>query len=251
VKLRLSFVVAATVVAAAMSPLSSFGQSALTRFGAGVKASTLGIGVEGAAAVTERSNVRFGVNTFNHTETLESHGINYDAKLKLSSLQLTYDQYLIRGFHVSPGLLFHNGNKADATAFVPAGSSFSLGGTRYYSSLINPIGGVANVKVKSTAPMVLLGFGNLLPRSGRHFGVNVEGGVVFQGSPETTLSLTGAACAVSPTSGCANANADPIIQNNLRLEQNKLNDDLQPLKYYPVLSVGISWQFRGPAINRR
>jgi len=238
-------------VAAAIAPALSFGQSALPRFGAGVKASTLGIGVEGAAAVTGRSNVRFGVNQFNYSETLAAHGINYDAKLKLSSLQLNYDQYLVRGFHISPGLLFNNGNKADATAFVPGGESFTLGGARYYSSLSNPISGLANVKVQKTAPMVLMGFGNLLPRSGRHFGVNLEGGVVFQGSPETTVSLAGAACAVSPTSGCANANADPIVQSNLRLEQNKLNDDLRPLRYYPVVSLGISWQFRGPAVNKR
>ena len=249
-KLRISLVVALAVVSA-LAPLSSFGQSALPRFGAGVKVSTLGIGVEGAAAVSGSSNVRFGVNAFNHTEALESHGINYDAKLHLSSLQLTYDQYLVRGFHVSPGLLFNNGNKAEANPFVRAGSSFSLGSTRYYSSLTNPIAGTANVKFKKTAPMLLLGFGNLLPRSGRHLGINVEGGVVFQGSPQTTLSLTGSACAISPTAGCANASSDPIVQSNLRAEQAKLNDDLSPLKYYPVLSIGISWQFRGSAINKR
>lgn len=234
-----------------MAPSSSFGQSALSRFGVGVKASTLGIGVEGAAAVTGRSNLRFGVNQFNYSRTLDSHGINYDAKLKLSSLQLNYDQYVVRGFHISPGLLFNNGNKADAAAFVPGGGSFTLGGARYYSSLSNPISGLGNVKVKKTAPMILLGFGNLLPRSGRHFGVNLEGGVVFEGSPETTLSLNGAACATSPTSGCANASTDPIVQSNLRLEQDKLNNDLKPLRYYPVLSLGVSWQFRGPAINKR
>jgi hypothetical protein len=239
------------LIAAVIAPLTSFSQSALTRFGAGVKVSTLGIGVEGAAAVTEQSNVRFGINAFNYSERLESHGIGYDAKLSLSSLQLTYDQYLVRGFHVSPGLLFHNGNKADATASVPGGSSFSLGGARYYSSQTNPIGGFGNVKVKTTAPMILLGVGNLLPRSGRRFGINLEGGVVFQGSPVTTLNLTGAACAISPTAGCVNANTDPIVQSNLRAEQMKLNDDLRPLKYYPVLSLGVSWQFRGPAINRR
>jgi hypothetical protein len=40
-----------------------------------------------------------------------------------------------------------------------------------------------------------------------------------------------------------NAATDSIVQSNIRLEQDKLNEDLQPLKYYPVVSIGVSWKF--------
>jgi hypothetical protein len=231
------------VVLCTMWPHSSFGQSSLPRIGTGVKASTLGIGVEGATAVTQSSNVRVGFNIFNYSRIRTRHGVTYDGELDLRSLQITYDQYLFRGFHISPGLLAYNGTHIDASASVPAGQSFTLGGTRYFSGQTNPINGTGTMSVPKAAPMVLFGVGNLLPRSGRHLGFSVEAGVVFEGSPSTKLNLMGTACAVSPTSGCLNAATDPTVQRSIQAEQDKLNSDLEPFKYFPVLSVGISWKW--------
>ena len=92
--------------------------------------------------------------------------------------------------------------------------------------------------------MVMVGVGNPLPRSGRRFGFNVEAGVVFQGMPHMMLGLTGTACAAGPTTGCVNAATDPSVQSNVQAEQNKISNDLEPLKYYPVLSVGVSWRIK-------
>jgi hypothetical protein len=224
-------------------PGASFAQESLPRIGAGAKMSTLGIGFEAATAVTARSNVRGGFNFFNFDQATTRDGIHYDAALALRSVQATYDQYLFRGFHVSPGFLVHNGNKASAVASVPPGQSFVLGDVRYFSSPANPVNGSAKVKLGAVAPMVLFGFGNLLPRSSRNFGMNVDFGIAFQGSPDVKLNLTGSACGVSPTAGCVNAATDPIVQANIQREQAQANDDLQPLKYYPVVSVGFSWKF--------
>ena len=224
-------------------PDSSFGQSSLPRFGVGVDVSTLGIGVQGATAVTQRSNVRYGFNIFNYSRTSRTRGITYDGDLKLRSLEITYDQYLFSDFHVSPGLLAYNGTEIDAVASVPAGQSFSLGGTRFFSGQTNPIGGTGAMTLRKTAPLILFGFGNPLPRSGGHLGFNVEAGVVFQGSPTTKLNLTGTACLVNPTTGCMNAAASPIVQNSIQAEQAKLNSDLNAFQYFPVLSAGLSWKF--------
>jgi hypothetical protein len=88
-----------------------------------------------------------------------------------------------------------------------------------------------------------VGYGNLVPRNNRHLGFNVEAGVVFQGTPTTKLNLTGNACVVNSTTGCLNAATDPTVQANVRNEQAKLNKDVEPFQYYPVLSVGVSWKF--------
>jgi len=232
------------LLSAGLFPSMSVAQSELPRFGAGVKASTLGIGIEGATAVTKRSNVRFGFNFFDYDETKRKDGVSYTAAANFRSLELKYDQYLFSGFHVSPGILLYNGNKVNATASVPAGQSFSLGNARYFSNQNSPIGGTGTLKAgKNGAPMILVGMGNLLPRNERHFGMNFEAGVAFQGAPQTTLSLTGTACAISPTAGCVNAATDPTVQSNVRSEQDKINDDLKMLKYYPVVSLGLSWRF--------
>jgi hypothetical protein len=238
-----SCAVVLTFLICAIWPRASSGQSSLPRIAVGGKVSTLGIGVEGATAVTARSNVRYGFNFFNYDRVFHKRGITYDGQLELRSLQITYDQYLFSGFHVSPGLLAYNGTKIDATASVPAGQSFSLGGATYFSGQTNPINGTADMTVRKSAPMVLFGFGNVLPRSGRHLGFNVDTGVVFQGSPTTTLNLGGNACFVSPTIGCVNAATDPNVQNSVHAEQAKLNGDLEPFKYYPVLSFEVSWKW--------
>jgi len=236
--LRLAFAVGACVVFTG----SLFAQE-LPRIAVGAKISTLGIGFEGATAVTNRSNVRGGFNFFNYDRVATSDGITYDAELTLRSVQITYDQYLIRGVHVSPGLLIYNGNRAHALASVPAGQSFSLGDSQYFSSLTNPVNGTATLKLRKVAPLRLFGFGNLLPRNNRHFGVNADLGVAFQGSPDVKLNLAGTACAVSPAVGCVNAATDPRVQTNILREQEQANDDLKPFKYYPVLSIGVSWKF--------
>src|SRR5262249_35962294 len=84
-------------------PGSVFGQE-LPRLGVGAKVSTLGIGIEAATAVTQHSNVRGGFNFYDYKDGASKDGIHYDAALTLRSLQVTYDQYIASGFHVSPGL---------------------------------------------------------------------------------------------------------------------------------------------------
>lgn len=223
----------------ALAPASSFGQS----FGIGLTASTLGAGVQAGVGMGKYSNIRGGFNAFNFSTTLTKDGVNYAGTLKLRSAEILYDQYFphLGGFHVSPGTLIYNDNKANATANVPGGQSFTLSNTTYYSSAANPVNGTGAISFSKAAPMVLIGFGNLLPRR-RHFGFNVEAGAVFQGSPNAKLNLAGTAC-LTPTTGCVNAATDSGVQANVQAEQTKLNNTLTPFKYYPVISLGFSYKF--------
>jgi hypothetical protein len=95
---------------------------------------------------------------------------------------------------------------------------------------------------RDIAPMLLIGFGNLLPRSDRHFGVNFDVGVAFQGSPHLRLDLPGTACLTSPTTNCLNT-TDPTVQSRIRSQEIKLIDDFNPFRYYPIVSLGVSWKF--------
>src|SRR6516162_6641918 len=179
--------VVVAVCSCVMYPQISFAQASLSEFAVGAKVSTLGIGVEGAVGVTDRSNVRVGFNFFNYSHTYHRRGITYDGDVDLRSFQITYDYYVLRGVHVSPSLLAYNGNHVDATATVPAGQSFSLGGTTYFSAQTDPVGGTGNLTFRNVAPAILFGFRNPVPRSGKHLAVNVDAGVVFQGSATSKL----------------------------------------------------------------
>ncbi|MCU1241815.1 MAG: hypothetical protein JWO71_2541 [Candidatus Acidoferrum typicum] len=209
--------------------------------GIGVKVSTLGIGGEVAIAVSHRSNVRVGFNAFSYGDTFDKDGVTYKGNLNLRSAQATYDIFLLKGLHISPGVLFYNGNQVSANASVPGGKSFTLSNTNYVSDPADPITGTGKLTVYKAAPMLLFGIGNLVPRS-RHFSTSFEIGAAYQGPPRVTLNLSGSAC---DSSGlfCRSISSDPTIQSNIAAEQAKLNKSASPYKFYPVLSFGIGYKF--------
>jgi hypothetical protein len=219
-------------------------------FAAGAKFSTLGIGIEAATSVNERSNVRGGVNFFTYDHVFTRDGIDYDAKVLMRSVEAHYDWYVGRGFRISPGMLVYNGNRVEGTALVPGGRSFSLGSRTYFSNPGDPVRGTAKVYFGNrVAPMITSGFGNLLRRTGR-LTATFEAGVAFESSPQATLNLTGSACP-SAFGPCVSVASNPQLQEDIRAEENKINKGLPPydvvknvLKFYPVISVGIGYRFK-------
>jgi hypothetical protein len=127
----------ATPPAPAAAPAVPAKESSEGRFpiGVGVKASTLGIDGEVAVAITRRSNVRFGFNAFSYGHSFDKDGATYAGNLDLRSAQATYDFFLLRWLHVSPGVLLYNGNQVSANVSVPGGQNFTLS-TRITSAML-------------------------------------------------------------------------------------------------------------------
>jgi hypothetical protein len=213
------------------------------RIGVGAKISLLGIGGEAAVALTKRINVRGGFNFFNYSDTFNKDGISYGGQLAFRSGEAHLDLFPFAGaFHVSPGLLFYNDNHISATASVPGGQVFTLGGTSYISSAANPVAGTAKLSFNKVAPSILVGFGNLIPRNRRRFSLSTEIGVAYTGAPKASLALTGTACS-NPAVICVNAASDPTVQANVQSEVAKVNHDVSVLKIYPLASVGFAVNF--------
>ena len=128
--------------------------------GVGIRPSTLGAGAEVAASLSNKLNVRGGVNIFQYSRGFNHDGITYKGQLHLRSGEAHLDWYpLGHTFHLSPGLLVYNGNGATATANVPGGSTFTLGGTTYTSDPTNPIMGTGKLDFVKAAPTAMFGFG--------------------------------------------------------------------------------------------
>lgn len=202
--------------------------------------STLGIGGQFGTALSRRVNMRFGFNAFNYSRDFDRDGLNYSGTLGLKSLQAMVDFFPFRGFHISPGLLVYNGNKLEAKVSVPTGQTFDLGDATYRSGL-TPITGSGKLSFNQSAPMVLFGFGNVVPRT-RHFSVNMDIGVAFHGTPKVTMGLAGLACDTSGLN-CANIATDATAQSNLQAELKKLNNSASPYKVWPIISMGIGYRF--------
>jgi len=211
--------------------------------GVGVKVGTLGFGFDGAVPVLENANVRIGANFFNFNHDFDTDGITLAAQLKMRSVVAQFDWFPTNGgFHVSPGLMLHNGNRVDALANTPGGTQFTIGGDTFLSNPANPVNGSATVAFKKVAPMLTIGWGNIVPRGDRHWSIPVELGFVYSGSPTASLNLIGSACLPNGTN-CRNIATEPILQADVREQETKVNDDISMLKIIPVFSFGFGYRF--------
>lgn len=65
------------------------------------------------------------------------------------------------------------------------GQAFSLGGLTFYSDPTTPVSGKGKMDFNRAAAMVTFGWGNLVPRSHKHFSIPFELGVAFRSLPKT------------------------------------------------------------------
>jgi hypothetical protein len=213
--------------------------------GFAVRASTLGLGAEGAVRLHPRLNARVGFNRFSYSHTFDDESeIVYTGELTLQSVTASLDWFPFGGgFHVSPALIVGSRNALAFSATVPAGETISVDDVDYSSTAANPIYTEGDITVASTRPALLIGWGNLVPRT-RRFSVPFEIGIVFQGTPTGRLTFTGTGCAPNGQN-CRNMATDPIVQGHVRNEEAQLNDDLGMgvLRFYPVMSIGFAFRF--------
>ncbi len=208
-------------------------------WGVGFRASTLGLGVEFATPLARRINLRSSFNLFAFNDPYSMDGLNYDARMHLQSSQTTLD-WFVGGFHISPGFLYLK-NAMSAPVFVGPGKTFVLGTQTFLNSVDDPVTGSSYVIFPRTiAPVLLFGYGNLLPRHGERLSLPVEVGVAYTGAAEINVDLNGTACV---TNGCVNFSQNADAQKFLKQEINILNEDLKHYPVFPIVSVGLAYRF--------
>jgi hypothetical protein len=205
--------------------------------------SSLGWGVQAARPLPHRSDLRGGFNFFTYNTSFTEDGADYATDVRLRSVNVQFDKYLLAGFFASGGALVWNGNKGESKVSVAGGQSFSLGNVSYISNAANPVHGDSAITFQKFAPLLSLGYGNLASKG--HFAYTVEAGVAFHGTPQATLSLAGSAC-TSTILGviCQDIATNPGIQNDVAAQQQKINDDISNYRYYPILQFSIGYKFK-------
>jgi hypothetical protein len=208
---------------------------------ASFNASTLGANAEFATPLFGTLNLRSSINIFAFNYPFTIDGVNYDGRLHLKSTGTTLDWFpLHRSFHISPGILYVK-NSLSAPASVGPGQNFELGKQPFVNSVDDPVNGNSTVIVpRKIAPMLLLGFGNILPRTGKHLSFPVEFGAAYTGSPQISVSLNGTACT---TEGCVSFAENADAQSALKQEVYKLNEDLKRIPVYPIFTMGAAYHF--------
>jgi len=213
-------------------------------YGAGIKFSSLGAGVEFASSVTQSINVRMGGNFFNYPIDNTRDDVTYKGNVRLHSVEAHIDWFPTHGnFHVGPGVLYYLSSPFNANLSIPGGTEFSLNTTDFVSSPNNPITGAASMHVHRIAPEITVGWGNLLPRGeGKHWSIPFEIGAAYQGDPRIQIGLQGTACA--PKGGaCYDAATDPAVLTPLAQEVKHRENDVSWFRFYPIISIGVGYRF--------
>lgn len=206
----------------------------------GFKADTLGLGVEIATPLAGSFNLRSSFNFFAFNDPFSIDGINYDAKLRLQSSETVLDWFVGKGLHISPGLLYVK-NSMSAPAFVGPGQSFLLGTQTFINSVDDPVSGTSSVVFPhSFAPMLLIGYGNILPRSNHRLSFPIEIGAAYTGVPQIAVNLNGTACT---TNGCFRFSGNSSSQSYVKQEVDVLNEGLKRYPYFPIVSMGVAYHF--------
>jgi hypothetical protein len=225
------------------APFSRLGLSA--GIGAG------GINLQAATNLNRYINLRGVGNVFNYTvNNVNTNGLNLNGKLSLASAGVSVDFYPFpyHGLRFSPGVLFYNHNSASAAVTVPGGTSFTLNDFTYYSSTSNPVKGAGQLGLNAQNPAFSMtaGWGNLISRRGRHFSIPFEIGAAFVGTPNLNMALTSGQVCSNPqgTANCQDVATDSEVQSDLQTQIAKYKNDLNPLKVYPIVSIGIGYNFK-------
>jgi hypothetical protein len=202
---------------------------------------SLGAGIEVATPLSRSLNLRGRASFFDYAYGFGFDGADYSWALQFRTGQMNLDWFPFHGgFHISPGILIYK-NQLSAAADVPAGNSFSLGQQTFTSSTTDPVHGSASLSYgKSLMPSIMFGWGNIIPRSGRHWSVPFEFGAAYTGHTTIQLNLQGTACASSY--GCMST-SDPTIQQSIVEEESNLNESIKRLQAYPLLSTGFAYRF--------
>jgi len=225
-----------------IGPIRPFSKVAI-----GVTFGLLGPGVELATPLSTRTNLRVDSSFFSGSlPIITREGFNVGVNLKVRDIRASYDFFPFYGnFRLSAGVELYNRFNATAGISADPGADFGLGNDDYYSSAKNPLAGTASlVYPTKVAPTLTFGWGNAIPRSGRHVAFPVEIGAAYTGTPKFNLAM-------NPNSSVCGANGkncqivanDPQFKAEVTAVSNEVVNDIKPARFYPILNVGITYKF--------
>ena len=210
--------------------ISSSGADTDKPFTIGLKAGTLGVGVDVSKPITKNVSLRINANGFSYNRTGTQEDIQYDADVELSNVGFIADYYPYETtpFKISAGV-YYNGNTANAKGIPSSGGTYTIDGIDYKASEIGSIDG--SVEFQEVAPYLGIGWGEQSTEKG--FGFSIDVGAMT-GNPEANLVAT---------RGTVNDAIWRSIEESVQNEENTLNDDLSDYGIYPVIMVGFTYTF--------
>jgi hypothetical protein len=219
-----------------------------SHLGAGLTVGTTGVGAEVAAPYGAYWNIRAGISYLGYSQTFQTTGSPLtaspvEAHLRLGGARLGVDWFpRAGGFHVSVGVWAPTLTRASARLNLEPGKTLTIEGADYTTDSTNPFRGTGHSTMNRVAPVLTVGWGNLLPRDYRkRFSFPVEIGAAYVGSPTVRVTTAGDVCSAQV---CNPAASDLGFNQNLTLAIRDIDRNLNSYaRFLPIVSVGIGYRF--------
>ena len=196
----------------------------------GVKGGTLGAGLEAGVDLSDNFALRGGINYLKYSFHATISNIDYDFEPEFKSGSLLLDWHpFTNSFKLTAGT-YINSNEVDVEGtyrkdLIPAEYAS-------YADLADLAKVKGTVDFNTFAPYVGLGWAS---NQGDHgWGVSLDLGVMFQGSPDISELY------VDDPLGLG---SDPRVTEFLGDERQAIQDELDKFQYYPVASIAVSYKF--------
>jgi hypothetical protein len=174
----------------------------------GVRAGSMGLGVELAYPISQSMGVRLIADGYKYSRKFTQDNIDYDGDAKLRTGSLLLDIFpFANNFRISAGGVY-NGNKL---LLSTPNTNLTINGNPYTATLDG------EVDFKKFAPYAGIGYGRPINAG---LSLTFDLGVMFQGTPTATLNGT-----CTPAPACT--------------AQFKIKD----FRYYPVATIGLAYTF--------
>lgn len=194
----------------------------------GIKAGTLGLGLEATWRPIPWLDLRGGFNIYDYEDGGSQAGINYNATLQLKTYYVTGNfLFPLSPFRISVGA-FSNGNEFQMVSMNQ--TSFDIGNDTYTPAEVGTLR--STTSFDDVAPYLGVGFDFSI--AGK-VGLNLDFGVLWQGEPAVTLTSDGT-LASDPILG-------PIFLAELEAERLQLEAEFADYKAFPVISLGFFVNF--------
>ena len=209
----------------------------------GLKAGTLGIGLDVAMPLSDHFSLRGNVNGFKYDFTdiiekaLPSGSINFGnitgGNMELLTAGILVDYFPWQtGLRLSAGA-YYNANKFTVEGTANPTASIVIDGTTYTNTQVT--GATSTLDFDNLAPYIGLGWGSDTRTKG--WGLSFDLGVMYHGTPKNILNviqnpanIAAVATAINTSTTTANA----TIATEL---------DKTEFKFYPVVMLGITYSF--------
>ena len=191
------------------------------RIGIGVKAGTLGVGLDVTVLMTDWFSLRGSLNGFDLSRGYTDSNVHYEGDFKIGAYGVLADFHPLRNnFRLSIGYMKIR-NEVDLNAHPTA--DVEIGGTTYTPQQVGTLQG--NLGFASSGPYAGVGYGSA-PKGPHRVRFLLDVGLLRQGSGTVSLrSSTGA-----------------VTSTDLQKEERKIESDIGDYQWWPVLALGISFR---------